>query len=228
MRVRIRFSKQGVLKYIGHLDVMRFFQKLMRRSEIPIAYSNGLSPHQIMSFALPLGIGDESLGEYVDIELTESVNSKKAVNDMNSNCPEGIKILSFKELPDKAVNAMASVYAADYCVSFRDDFAAANNDKIDDFFSRESIVTIKKTKKNEQEIDIRPFIFSYDLKENKLYLRLKCGSVDHTKPELVMKAFCEYLSCEYVENMFKILRLDLLTDTESGIVSLDEIGNEII
>lgn len=228
MRVRIKFSKQGVLKYIGHLDTMRFFQKLMRRSEIPIAYSAGMSPHQIMSFALPLGIGDESLGEYLDIELTESVNSSKAVNVLNNNCPEGIQILSFKELPEKAVNAMASVYAADYCISVRDDFAMSYSGKISEFFSLNNIVTIKKTKKNEQEIDIRPFVFSYEFKDNKLYLRLKCGSVDHTKPELVLKAFCEYVSCEYNDNLFKILRLDLLTDSESGIISLDDIGKEII
>ena len=67
MKVRIKFSKTGALKYIGHLDVMRYFQKLMRRADIPIAYSEGFSPHQIMSFAMPLGIGDESIAEYVDI-----------------------------------------------------------------------------------------------------------------------------------------------------------------
>ena len=45
------------MRFIGHLDVMHFFQRLLRRSDIPIAYSGGFSPHQIMSFALPLGIG---------------------------------------------------------------------------------------------------------------------------------------------------------------------------
>ena len=118
MRVRMRFTKEGALKFIGHLDTMRYFQKLMRRANIPIAYSAGMSPHQIMSFALPLGIGDESSGEYADIELTESVKSTDALLALQNAGVDEIRILSFKELPDHAKNAMSSVEAADFTVSF--------------------------------------------------------------------------------------------------------------
>ena len=122
MKVRIRFKKEGVMKYIGHLDVMRYFQKLLRRADIPIAYSQGLSPHQIMSFAMPLSTGLESDGEYVDIEITERITTDEAKRRMNAHNVEGIEILSFKELPDGAKNAMASISAADYTVSFREGF----------------------------------------------------------------------------------------------------------
>ena len=57
MKVRIKFRKYGVLKFTGHLDVMRFFQKMMRRAEIPIAFTGGYSPHMIMSFAARSGSG---------------------------------------------------------------------------------------------------------------------------------------------------------------------------
>ena len=69
MRVRVKFSKSGAMKFIGHLDVMRYFQKAMRRAEIDIAYSEGMSPHMIMSFAQPLGVGLTSDGEYMDVEV---------------------------------------------------------------------------------------------------------------------------------------------------------------
>ena len=69
MKIRIKFSKTGTMKFIGHLDTMRFFQKVMRLSGIDICYSEGYRPHQIMSFASPLGVGVESLGEYLDIEV---------------------------------------------------------------------------------------------------------------------------------------------------------------
>ena len=62
MNIRIKFKKYGVMKFIGHLDIMRYFQKSMRRAHIDIAYSEGFSPHQIMSFAAPLGVGLESEG----------------------------------------------------------------------------------------------------------------------------------------------------------------------
>ena len=62
------------MKFIGHLDIMRFFQKVMRRADIPIAFSGGYSPHMIMSFANPLGVGVTSDGEYFDIELAEDID----------------------------------------------------------------------------------------------------------------------------------------------------------
>ena len=63
MKVRIKFAKEGMMKFIGHLDIMRYFQKAIRRAELPIAYSEGFSPHMILSFAAPLGVGITSLGE---------------------------------------------------------------------------------------------------------------------------------------------------------------------
>ena len=62
MKVRIKFSKEGPMKFVGHLDTMRYFQKALRRAELPVAFSGGYSPHMIMSFAVPLGVGMESLG----------------------------------------------------------------------------------------------------------------------------------------------------------------------
>ncbi len=53
MKIRIKFEKQGVMKFIGHLDIMRYFQKVMRRAQVDIRYSEGFSPHQLMSFAAP-------------------------------------------------------------------------------------------------------------------------------------------------------------------------------
>ena len=69
MKIRIKFRKFGVMKFIGHLDMMRYFQKAIRRAGIDICYSGGFSPHMIMSFASPLGVGLTSDGEYLDIEV---------------------------------------------------------------------------------------------------------------------------------------------------------------
>ena len=69
MKIRIKFRKYGNMKFIGHLDVMRYFQKAIRRADVGIRYSEGFSPHQIMSFAAPLGVGITSEGEYLDIEV---------------------------------------------------------------------------------------------------------------------------------------------------------------
>lgn len=97
------------MKFIGHLDVMRYFQKAIRRAEVNIRYSEGFSPHQIMSFAAPLGVGITSKGEYVDIEVLDTENSKKMVDRLNAVMSEGFEILEYKLLPDDAANAMSIV-----------------------------------------------------------------------------------------------------------------------
>ena len=73
MKIRVKFSKHGAMKFIGHLDIMRYFQKAIRRAEIPIVFTEGFSPHMVMSFASPLGVGIESEGEYMDIGAEEDL-----------------------------------------------------------------------------------------------------------------------------------------------------------
>ena len=79
MKVRVRFSKQGMMKFIGHLDIVRYFQKVNRRAGVDVAYSEGFSPHQKMSFAQPLGLGLESTGEYMDMEVNSLTSSTDVI-----------------------------------------------------------------------------------------------------------------------------------------------------
>ena len=96
MKVRIKFRKYGVMRFIGHLDVMRYFQKAIRRAEIPIAFTTGYSPHMIMSFAQPLGVGVTSDGEYFDIEITKPISSENAVAQLNAVMVEGIEVMIYE------------------------------------------------------------------------------------------------------------------------------------
>ncbi|MCR4587690.1 MAG: TIGR03936 family radical SAM-associated protein, partial [Lachnospiraceae bacterium] len=98
LKCRIKFAKYGTMKFIGHLDIMRFFQKVFRRSGIDIAYTEGFSPHQVMSFASPLGVGVCSNGEYLDVTLNSATTSEDMIRRMNEQTVEGIDILAFQEL----------------------------------------------------------------------------------------------------------------------------------
>ena len=84
MKIRVKFSKHGAMKFIGHLDIMRYFQKAIRRAEIPIVFTEGFSPHMVMSFASPLGVGIESEGEYMDIEIKEPLSTEEAVRRLDA------------------------------------------------------------------------------------------------------------------------------------------------
>ena len=140
MKVRIKFAKTGHMKFVGHLDTMRYFQKAIRRAELPVAFSGGYSPHMIMSFAAPLGVGTTSLGEYFDMELTETVPTKEIEDRLNAVMAEGVSICSARRVEDgKASTAMALVAAADYFIQFREGKEPAADWRVPDwmiFFPR--------------------------------------------------------------------------------------------
>ena len=229
MKVRMKFSKNGPIKFIGHLDVMRYFQKAIRRAEIDIAYSQGFSPHQIMSFAQPLGVGVESNGEYVDVELNTAVSSKDVMDKLNAVMNEGIKIESVKKLPEGAINAMASVAASKYLLSIK-----AGYDLGVDFFSqcvklsqKEHIYIVKKTKKSEVEMDLKPAIFEMNVTEDGLMMFVDSSSSGNIKPNLVLEEACKENGMEYNPLAFAIRRLDMYTRNQNGeLVSMDEVGED--
>lgn len=195
MKLRIKFSKHGVLKFIGHLDVMRYFQKSIRRAEIDIAYSTGFSPHQIMSFAAPLGIGLESNGEYMDIEVNSLTTSTQILETLNSQMVDGIQILEVKLLPENAGNAMASVAAASYSICFREGCQPQflNQETVTAFFEQPEIIVTKQTKRSESTFDMKPSLYAFSLcQDNKtLLLTVDASSSGNIKPSLVMKAYFE-------------------------------------
>lgn len=234
MKVRIKFRKYGVLKFIGHLDVMRFFQKLMRRADIPIAFSGGYSPHMIMSFASPLGIGLTSDGEYVDIELVESISSREAVHRMNEAMGvEGMEVVSFRQISEeKKATGMAIVAAADYLVNVRKGTLPEDwKVRFQEFYAQNEICILKQTKRSEQEVDIRPMIYDAEIRDEGLFLKLAAGSVQNLKPDLVMEAFMKYAAIEDEEIAFTFHRLEMYadvgTDGVRDLVSLESLGTEI-
>ncbi|WFR60081.1 TIGR03936 family radical SAM-associated protein [Anaerocolumna sp. AGMB13025] len=163
MKVRMKFTKSGPLKFIGHLDVMRYFQKAFRRADIDVEYSKGFSPHQLMSFAAPLGVGLTSDGEYLDVSLLSCEAPKVMIDKINEAMNDFIQVVDFKQLSDNSKNAMSSVAGADYLVSVKDGYDYMDKmvfeEKFQDFYNQKTLVVTKKSKKSENEVDIKPLIY---------------------------------------------------------------------
>lgn len=232
MNVRMKFKKYGCMKFIGHLDIMRYFQKAIRRAEIDIAYSEGFSPHMIMSFAAPLGVGLTSEGEYVDLQVHSCESSQKAVEALNNVMVEGMEVVSFLRLPDNVKNAMASVAAADYFVSFRQGYAPENwEEKFRAFLQKDEMRIVKKTKKSEAEVDLKPLIYECELRDGGIFMKVACGSVNNLKPELVMEAFAKDAGVELEAFALEVARLEVYADLGNEearkLVPLEELGEEI-
>lgn len=222
MKIRLRFSKQGQMKFIGHLDMVRYFQKVMRRSEVDVAYSEGFSPHQKMSFASPLSVGVLSRGEYFDLEVNSTESSKVMLERINAQNAEGVEVLSYKLLPDDAKNAMSVVAGADYKV-YTDLF---NQNMLDAFMNQDQIIVLKKTKKSEKEVDIKPLIYNIKLKDDGIFMQVAQGSASNLKPDLVMDAFAKSAQVTLPEYV-TYERLDMYCLEDDNLVSLDDIGGNI-
>ncbi len=210
MRLRVKFSKHGALRFIGHLDVMRYFQKAIRRANIDIAYSEGFSPHQIMTFAAPLGVGLESNGEYMDIEVNSLTGSGQIMDALNGQMVDGIEVIEVKLLPDDAGNAMASVFAASYSIRFREGFRPVflSVRSLDDFYGQREIEVTKKTKRSEVTFDMKPYIYELGLDDDGEVVRLTvdASSAGNLKPALVMRAYYEMNGSELDEYALLITR----------------------
>ena len=220
------------MKFIGHLDIMRYFQKAIRRAGIPIKFSEGFSPHMIMSFANPLGVGLTSDGEYFDIELRESIASKEAVRKLNEQMVEGMEVVSFVEIPDdKKSKGMSIVAGADYLSAVKaGELPNDWKEKLSAFFAQDEILVWKETKKSSKEVNIKSMIYELRPEGDSIYMRVAAGSVQNLKPELVTEAFATY--CKASDVKFIHHRLETFantgTDTEPVFVPLESLGTEIL
>lgn len=232
MKVRIKFAKYGVMKFIGHLDMMRFFQKAVRRADIDIRYSEGFSPHQIMSFAAPLGVGIESFGEYMDIEVLSLPSTEAMKEALNQVMVEGVEILSVSILPEKAKNAMASVAAASYRLRMKEGAFPVDGlpEKIRAFYGQEHIPYTKETKKNVVELDLKEGIYGlYAETDGSVRMLVNASSSGNIKPTAVFEAFCRYAGVEIGPSAYQITRLETYArqageGEEDRLVPLGEVG----
>lgn len=246
VKVRIKFRKYGSTKFIGHLDVMRCFQKNFRRAGLDVSYSQGFSPHQLMSFSAPLGVGITSDGEYLDLTMNSITDRADMMKRINETSVCGIDVTDIIVLKDGAVNSMSAVRAADYIVTIRqegyeelDDRPTLQEfyDKFEEFMQQKSIIVTKKTKKSEAQVDIRPLIYEYSFAPDTsseaictydnsiaLYMLVSTGSVDNLSPKLVMDAFCAYAGYEFDEYAFQFHRVDIYSrNDEDKLIPLSEV-----
>jgi len=226
INMRLKFTKGPETKYISHLDLMRTFQRALRRAHIPIHYTEGFNPHPSMSFASALGIGVTSIGEYLDIVVEEEISEKDLMTRLNESLPMGLEIVDVTVLQDKAKSAMSLVTDAKYSIELVFEDTIDMEKKIKDFMTQDNIVVSKKQpKKNFKtiDVDIKPMIKEINVlnQENKnvtLDCVLACGSKANLKPQLLLEALKKYIKNEF--EVKEIKRVELYTDMNHKLVPL--------
>lgn len=196
MRYLIKYTKEGNIKFISHLDLMRTIQKVIKRAALPIKYSKGFHPHMAVSIAQPLGVGVYSAGEYMDIILEEELDEKEIIDRLNEKTASGVKFILAKKIIEvenekKLPQSMALIDACRYTVKVLYEDVSNLEKELNSLLEKSEWNIVKKTKKSEKEVNIRPLIheLKFWIKDNELILNLllASGSREHLSADLVVK-----------------------------------------
>jgi len=196
MNYRIKFAKLEDLMYISHLEVIKTLRRIIRRAELPAAFSQGYNPRINLAIGLPLAVGLISKGEYFDLELEEEMEPEKLLADLNAASPEHLKFLKAVAVPDDIRSLSSLVDTAIYTINF--DYTEAKSleaerKMLEEFMNQEEIMIIRhRRKKSDRKIDLKKRIFSAEITDkNKWKFAVVTGSRGNVRPEELNRALRE-------------------------------------
>ena len=189
MRMLAVFEKGERIRHIGHLDIQRCVQRGLRRSGLPVAYSNGYNPHILVTFASALSTGACGKREIMDVTMAEDVSEQVFLECMNKAMPPVMQLSEARAVDQKHPALMACLRAASYELLIRDPEQA---DKlisaIPSMMARESVTAMRKTKTAIRECDIKPLIFELTGDGQVIFSTLTLNEQDACKPSMLIEA----------------------------------------
>lgn len=195
MRALFEFKKLDRLKFVSHLDLQRFMQMALRRTELPVSYSQGFNPHPQMSFASALAMGWTSDCEVLDVKMAEDITERFAFEQMSGALPPDLPLQRVRLVPDQHPKMMAQVQMSDYVITLQGDGAEQIADAIPGFMAETSIIALRKTKSGEKPTDIRPWLVSIESKQTdvgiEIHARLLLTEPATLKPDLLVRVLAD-------------------------------------
>lgn len=175
-RVRLKLSKQGRARMVGHLEYLSMFQRAVRRAKLPVRFSGGFHPTPKISYleALPLGVASEA--ELVDIELTRPLPIGQILADLSVQLPEGFSIVEGALIPWKSPSPSASLATSCYRVPLPEPVPKQLTEKLVSFLEADRVLVTRLKKGREEQIDLRPNVLEISRVENELEIVLVKGS----------------------------------------------------
>jgi len=155
MRIRITFTKQGALRYIGHLDLHRVWERAMRRADLPISYSQGFHPQPKISLAAALPLGFSSRAEVLDVRLNEEIPTEEIFSRLKDNLPPDIRVTDVKSVDERLPALQTTVLSAAYDVHLTESVDGSElKRRVEELMKAESLVRERRGK----TYDLRPLI----------------------------------------------------------------------
>ena len=183
MRIRITFSKQGALRYTGHLDLHKLWERAARRAELPLAYSQGFHPQPKMNLAAALPLGFSSRCEVLDMRLEREIPLEDLSQRLNDTLPSGIQVAQIEQVDERAPALQTQVASAEYEIRMIESaFPSELKRKIESVMAAESIVRTRR----EKEYDLRPLIEDLKFDAGTIFMRLAAREGATGRPEEVL------------------------------------------
>ena len=191
MRMLGVFEKGIRIRHIGHLDIQRSVQRGLRRSGLPVAYSNGFNPHILVTFASALSTGSCGKREIMDVTMAEEISEEQFLERMNRAMPPEMQLSEARALEQKHPAFPTLLRAASYDIMIRDTVMGARLCSIIPIMmQRETIPAMRKTKTVMKECDIKPLILELRGEERHIITTLRLTESESCKPGMLMEALC--------------------------------------
>jgi radical SAM-linked protein len=189
-RLRITFAKGEEIKYNSHLDLMRLWERALRRARVPLAYSRGFNPRPRIAIAAALPVGLTSRGEVMDIVLERHISPYNFAKGLVPHLPPGLELLSVEEVYPKLPSLQSQVRAAEYRVTVSWEGTQEEiKEKLQELLSAEQLLRQRRGK----HYDLRPLIEDLWVEEKRadawvLGMRLRAGEQGTGRPDEVLAA----------------------------------------
>lgn len=192
--VRIWYRKEGIAKYMSHLDLVRVMGRVFHRAGIPLWYTEGFNPHPFMTFALPLSLGTVGLRESMDIKLEQGISKEAILEKMNPCMPEGITVFDVTEPVMKPGAIAFGQYRVDLCCEGTSPEMLL--EAVRGQLEKKELIIEKRSKKGAKLFDLKPAIqkAEFSLEKDGVLLEtiLPAGNTLNVNPSLLVEAFCLY------------------------------------
>lgn len=196
-RVLLKFSRKGYVKYVSQLEQIDFFRRALKRTSLPLAYTNGFSPQVKAAFGPAIAVGYESDCEYVDLSLTQKVDTEEIKKEITKILPEGYNLISAKQIPLNFPAIENLVNSAKYHIKYSN----ITQQEINNFLSQDEIIIEKIKKEKRTLINAKELILGINkISDDKIEIILRFSQNKNIKLEKILQ---KLLNLE--ENQVKIL-----------------------
>ncbi len=189
-KIRLKWGKKGLVRFLSHLENNRIFERAIRRSGLPVSYSQGFHPHQKLSFGPPLPHGYSSDCEYLDIQVEGNCTTEH-LRAFSETLPDGYFVVDYKLIYSKAPAISALLNRATYQITGQFDDEQAIESRLNDLMHEESIIANRTTKDGSKPMEIRPAIYRLELHRNGstpiIEMELGLGQGGYAKPNEVLE-----------------------------------------